>query len=445
MRDNNRFNFLNLGEVMMNRDRMDESKSRREARERQSEQDEQDRRRGFQQREQAAQLQHQSAQYRSQYIDGDNQALNELAKIDLNGAMEIRKFMKDNDGEGAKAFKQSLEMIGNGAMMSDTPEKWDQLIGSLSRRGVDVSEFESFESRERAISIAGLTKEAMDVEIGKRPKQETYGQPVAGINPETGADQFVRYGSQGGSQPVTGQIPRKAASAVSLNLATAKPIGSKALQWVDEKGNNPPPSMSLEEVYENYKPVSSGALSSGEDAAKALPAVTHIIDVSMGSGDPEMSLFPSQSEALRSGDAGTGEYLADMASRLVKGGASYAEAKTKSDEATVLYQAGKESMLAKIARLNGHTGVLTQPDVDSVKKLFPTPGLTPYGTAQSQFKQIAVMLKGMGVSERDILSIGIPAWTLEARTKKNSASGSQGIARKQEGSRPPLSSFMGVQ
>lgn len=59
-------------------------------------------------------------------------------------------------------------LMGNAAMIADTPEKWGKMIGGMQERGIDVSKYRDFSSRDFALAQAGKVKEFLDLELNRR-------------------------------------------------------------------------------------------------------------------------------------------------------------------------------------------------------------------------------------------------------------------------------------
>jgi hypothetical protein len=59
-------------------------------------------------------------------------------------------------------------MIGNLAMMADTPEKWGKAIEGLQARGIDVSKYRDFGSRDLALAESGKVADFLKMELDRR-------------------------------------------------------------------------------------------------------------------------------------------------------------------------------------------------------------------------------------------------------------------------------------
>jgi hypothetical protein len=84
---------------------------------------------------------------------------------------QIQQLMQQADAtQLAKAQKRS-EMLGNLAMLADTPEKWQQAVEVLKSRGQDVSNYEDFSARDIAIAEAGKATDMLKLEMARRKAQ----------------------------------------------------------------------------------------------------------------------------------------------------------------------------------------------------------------------------------------------------------------------------------
>jgi hypothetical protein len=95
----------------------------------------------------------------------------------------------------------------------------------------------------------------------------------------------------------------------------------------------------------------------------------------------EMSLGPlDTATGERRGGINAGQGLPQLVGGLIRSGAGYLNL----DDAALIYNRSVSGFMPLIARAMGHTGVLTQQDVDSVRGLFP--GMTRNRTlAQGQY------------------------------------------------------------
>jgi hypothetical protein len=69
-------------------------------------------------------------------------------------------------------------MMGNIAMIADTPEKWTKAIAGLQERGVDVSKYRDFSAREFALAQSGKVKEMLDMEMARRKQTAEESKPI---------------------------------------------------------------------------------------------------------------------------------------------------------------------------------------------------------------------------------------------------------------------------
>lgn len=73
-------------------------------------------------------------------------------------------------------------MLGNLAMIADTPEKWAKAVDGLKQRGVDVSQYADFTARDYALAQAGKVSDVLTMEIQRR-KAEAAGQGSKAATP----------------------------------------------------------------------------------------------------------------------------------------------------------------------------------------------------------------------------------------------------------------------
>lgn len=136
----------------------------------------------------------------------------QMAKGNLKGARDtLYKGGNIDDGgkidaqiqASAKAAKtEQLEkaakfqgMLGNLAMMADTPEKWGKAIEGLKARGIDVSKYQDFGARDLALAETGKVTEFLKLELDRRKVDVSEGgKPPSGY----------RFGAQGNLEAIPG-------------------------------------------------------------------------------------------------------------------------------------------------------------------------------------------------------------------------------------------------
>jgi hypothetical protein len=107
------------------------------------------------QQQQQAQQQARQAEVRMGAVRGDAQALEQLAGIDLNEYRQLRDDQK-------QAAKQGLETIGQLALMADTPEEWDEIVGKLAQADPSFAKYQGrFDMRESVIAQTGQAVELL--------------------------------------------------------------------------------------------------------------------------------------------------------------------------------------------------------------------------------------------------------------------------------------------
>jgi hypothetical protein len=123
------------------------------------------------------------------------QAGGQMAKGNLKGARDTLYAGGDLDEGGkidarlradAQAAKtEALEkaakfqgMIGNLAMMADTPEKWAKAVGALQERGVDVAKYRDFTARDLALAESGKVADVLKMELERRKEDREANKPI---------------------------------------------------------------------------------------------------------------------------------------------------------------------------------------------------------------------------------------------------------------------------
>ena len=107
-----------------------------------------------QQRQQ--QQQQQQSQMRVAAVQGDQNALEQLAGIDLEEYRQLR-------GDQREAAKQGIDTIGQLALMADNPQKWDSIVGKLAQADPAFQQYVGrFDMRDAIIAQAGQAKALLE-------------------------------------------------------------------------------------------------------------------------------------------------------------------------------------------------------------------------------------------------------------------------------------------
>lgn len=105
--------------------------------------------------QQAAQRAAAEAAARQGAVAGDPQAMQQLAGFNLDDYLKLDKASRDH-------IKQGLDTVGQLALMADTPEKWDSIVGQLAQQDPQFQQYiGKFQMRDSIIAQAGLAKEAI--------------------------------------------------------------------------------------------------------------------------------------------------------------------------------------------------------------------------------------------------------------------------------------------
>lgn len=173
-----------------------------------------------------------------------------------------------------------------------------------------------------------------------KPEKVTYGAPQTQM--VGGRRSLVRPGSDG--------------RMYDMNL---KPVAGEAIAPEPREGNKP--------SYE-WAQTTEGTRLLTPDEIRKQGATKPIAATDKGkykNAEPVLSAISELSEKINTGQG----IMAKMG-----GGAAKIAAKANYDDDVAEFQALVEGFTPLMARALGHTGVLTQQDVDSVKALFPQPG-----------------------------------------------------------------------
>lgn len=150
---------------------------------------------GQQQQQMRAQ---QEAQARQGAVRGDPQALEALAGFNIDDYLKLDKRSQDE-------YKQGIDTIGQLALMADTPEEWDDVVGQLAQANPEFQKYRGrFDLRESVIAQAGQAKEFIDQQ---QPKYQVIPEGGTLVNTRDPAALAQVAGQnaapQGGPQPGT--------------------------------------------------------------------------------------------------------------------------------------------------------------------------------------------------------------------------------------------------
>ncbi|OWQ98022.1 hypothetical protein [Sphingopyxis witflariensis] len=171
-----------------------------------------------QQQSQQAQQQ-QLVQTRRAAAGGDAQALMDLAGV---APDEYFRF----DEQTRKGVEKGIEVIGQAALMADTPEKWDATVQQL---GPEFAQYMGrFDLREGVVSKAKLAKEFIDI---NQPKYQVI--PEGGMLVNTRDPQALAQVGAGGpaplQQPAQGGVSEEQAAPIIQQAMTSKVIAPEDL------------------------------------------------------------------------------------------------------------------------------------------------------------------------------------------------------------------------
>ena len=138
----------------------------------------------------------QEAQARRGAVRGDPGALEDLAGFNIDDYLKL-------DKRSQEQYKQGIEVIGQAALMSDTPEEWDDTVRQLAQADPVFNRYLGrFDMRQTVIAQAGQAKEFIDQQ---QPKYQVIPEGGTLVNTRDPAALAQVAGQntapQGGPQP----------------------------------------------------------------------------------------------------------------------------------------------------------------------------------------------------------------------------------------------------
>lgn len=230
-------------------------------------------------------------------------------------AYDMQRFRQQDAQKAAEAATKLGSMFLSRAQNA---EQWNATLGTMKQMGAD---------------------DGVLAQFGEFSPENVKRAAVLGMTPEQQEQLRISQGNLSVSQ-------RNAATAAAN---AAKPDYEK-IETVDEQGRPVTRYMTPEEVR-----AAGGVVKPGASTGKDMEMATRIIDE-----------IESLSSKINTSSSGPG---ANVAGAFRRGAAAL-----NMDNDVKEYQRLVEGFIPMIARAVGHTGVLTQQDVDSVRALFPAPG-----------------------------------------------------------------------
>lgn len=184
---------------------------------------------------------------------------------------------------------------------------------------------------------------------------------------------------------------------VSLDMSTQKALGADAVKWRNSAGEPPSPLLTVEQAASmGFTPRSNDEIKAIESTKQIAGTMGAMVDWGIGlEGD---SLFPPD-------NAGSLERMwGGVSSRWT------AVTEDPNHPDLIQYTKTKDATLSALAKMVGQVGQLTDRDVNLVSGLWPKPGFTPRSVAIRQFKTMAKLLEGKGLSEKNLVAAGFPEW-----------------------------------
>lgn len=106
--------------------------------------------------QQQAMMAENQAGVRSRAAGGDQQALQELAGFSIDDFLKL-------DKRSQEEYKQGIETVGELALLADTPEEWDDIVGQLAQANPEFNKYRGrFDLRQSVIAQAGQAKEFIE-------------------------------------------------------------------------------------------------------------------------------------------------------------------------------------------------------------------------------------------------------------------------------------------
>ena len=241
--------------------------------------------------EQGAQNKNAISELTRKAAGGDNSALIEMAKYDIDSADKVRSFLESSNKEQREQFKHRNEILGRAAQWADTPEKWDHAMGYLTAEGIDVSAMRgkfSEHERQKAIMFSGLMNDAVD----------TYGQPVEALDSD-GKPAYVQFSKYGNTRKAVGYSPMPNSEPLVSVYDDASPTGSRMVPRSQATGSYGAPQQQQSKQF---------TLSASDENAITRQAASlfgGIVDPTTG-----------QISGLKEGQAEKVQAISDRASRL---------------------------------------------------------------------------------------------------------------------------------
>lgn len=90
----------------------------------------------------------------------------------------MKATVKEAKTEALEKAAKMQSMMGNLAMMADTPEKWAKAVDTLQQRGVDVTKYQDFGARDMALAETGKVADFLKMELDRRKQTNEEQKPI---------------------------------------------------------------------------------------------------------------------------------------------------------------------------------------------------------------------------------------------------------------------------
>lgn len=175
--------------------------------------------------------QNQLSDLASKAAGGDKAALSQVAGLDPQTYRQISSGLASMSEQQRAAYKDSMDQFTRVAMWADTPEKWDQAVGVLSKQYPEVAQYKGqFQAREPMIAMGRSVKEMLDSGTvfsggGVAPIPGAIESGAAKIGAETAAKEANSYQS---FAPGSVVIPPQGGQTAGLGRGAAPPPAQSA-------------------------------------------------------------------------------------------------------------------------------------------------------------------------------------------------------------------------
>jgi hypothetical protein len=180
----------------------------------------------FNEQQRKTTLETQQRDVRMKAAQGDPNARQQLAGFDMNEYLAL-------DKRGQEEYKQGIDTMGQLALLADTPEEWDDVVGQLAQAAPEFGKYRGrFDLRQSVIAQAGQAKELIEQ---NQPKYQVI--PEGGMLVNTRDPQALSQVGAGG-QPSAQGGPQPGAIEDGYRFKGGNPADPSSWEQI---GDGPPP------------------------------------------------------------------------------------------------------------------------------------------------------------------------------------------------------------